>query len=274
MAMKILALVPEAVTAHRCLETALSAAEIASAEIEVFHVMVDPDHLRTGDDEVALQHLRIHREGTARARAEAVRTVYEVWRNHLPAGAAERVSWREVVGAEEAAVAAEAHGFDLLVLPRPHNLDGGDAHHAAFRKAHRPLLVAPDRGSAAPGGLGRHIAVAWKPGAHTQRAVEGAAVWLRAAARVSAVMVAPDADRGGWAEFDRLARQLGVTAQPVLIPPDRRREAEVLVSAIHQLQADCAVVGAYRHSDVVEWILPSTTRYVLDHARMPLFMAH
>jgi nucleotide-binding universal stress UspA family protein len=274
MAMKILALVPEAVTARRCLETAYSAAEIANADVEVFHVKVDPEHLRTGDDEVALQHLRIRREGTAAARAAAVRTVYDVWRAHLPEHVADRVTWREAVGAEEAAVAAEAKGFDLLVLPRPHNLDGGDANHAAFRRSHRPLLVAPDRGAGEAGGFGRHIAIAWKPGAHTQRAVEGAAVWLRAAQQVSALMIAPDADRGGWAEFERLARQLGVTAKAVLIAPDRRRAAEVLVSAIHHLGADCAVVGAYRYADVVEWILPSTTRFVLDHARIPLFMAH
>ena len=274
MPMTILTLLPEAVTARRCLDVAWAAASAAGAAIEAFHVKVDPAKLVTADEEVALQRMRARREGTAEARAEAVRTIYAAWLASLPPASADQVSWREVVGAEEASVAKEARHVDLVVLPRPHNLDGGDAHHAAFRLSHRPLLFVPDHTPAPGAGFAQHVLIAWKSTAQAQRAVEGAAIWLRRAERVSAVMVAPDLDHAGWEDLDRLARQLGFTPEPILVEPKAAEVGEQLLDSIHGLRADAAVLGAYRYMDVVEWVLPSTTRYMLAHADLPLFMAH
>jgi nucleotide-binding universal stress UspA family protein len=274
MPMTILALLPEAVTARRCLDIAWAAASAVNAAMEAFHVKVDPAKVWTSDEERALQGLRAHREGTAEARAAAVRSIYAAWREQLRPDAAERVTWREVVGAEEASVAKETRHADLVVLPRPHNLDGGDANHAAFRMSHRPLLFVPDSTCPPGAGFARHILIAWKPTPQAQRAVEGAAVWLRQAERVSAVMVAPDLEHAGWEDLERLMRQLGFAAEPILVAPTAGEVGAQILESVHGLRADAVVLGAYRHVDVVEWVLPSTTRYMLAHADLPLFMAH
>lgn len=274
MPMTILALVPEAVTARRCLDMAWAAGAETGATVEAFHVKVDPAHLRTAEDEIALQRLRVQREGTAESRAEAVRAAFLRWRDGLPHESADRATWREVVGAEEACVVKEAHYADLVVLPRPHNLDGGDANHAAFRLAHRPLLFVPDSAPPPGAAFAQHVVIAWKPTAQAQRAVEGAAIWLRKAERVSAVMVAPDYEHAGWTDLERLMRQLGFEAAPELVQPSAPEVGSQILDSIHRLGADAAVMGAYRHVDVVEWVLPSTTRFMLSHADLPLFMAH
>lgn len=168
----------------------------------------------------------------------------------------------------------EAHYADLVVLPRPHNLDGGDANHAAFRLSHRPLLFVPDRAPTSGAAFARHMLIAWKPTAQAQRAVEGAAVWLRQADRVSAVMVASDYVHAGWGDLERLMRQLGFSAGPALVQPSGSEVGAQILDSMHRLGADAAVLGAYRHVDVVEWVLPSTTRHMLAHADLPLFMAH
>lgn len=271
--MRIVALTPEALTARRCLETAWAAANAVSAELEVFHVKVDPAKLRNGDEEVALQRMRVRQEGTAEARAQAVRAVYAAWRDDLPAEAAARVSWREAIGPEEASVVAETRHFDLVALPRPHNLDGNDAQHAAFRMSHRPLLFVPDR-IEAHGAFAATMVIGWKPTAQAHRAVEGAGAWLRRADRVSAVMVASDMERGGAEAMERLARQLGVEVALVLVEPNEHGVDAQLLDTIHKLGADAAVLGAYQHTDVVEWVMHSTTRFMLAHADLPLFMAH
>lgn len=271
--MRIVALAPEALTARRCMETAWAAANPVGAQLEVFHVNVDPAKLRNGDEEVALQRLRVRQEGTAEARAAAVRAIYATWRAELSDEAAARVSWREAVGPEEASVVEETRHFDLVVLPRPHNLDSADAQHAAFRMSHRPLLFVPDR-IEPHAGFAATMVIGWKPTAQAHRAVEGAAVWLRRAQRVSAVMVAPDPERGGSEAIERLARQLGVEIALELIEPNEHGINEQLLDAIHKRGADAAVLGAYQHVDVVEWVVPSTTRFMLAHADLPLFMAH
>lgn len=270
--MRILALIPEATTARRCLEFAWLAASIAGAEVEAFHVTVDPDKLVTDGDEVALQRLRQRQEGTAHARAEAIRTIFTAWRDTLPRDQLGRVTWREVVGMEEVLVAHESGPADLIVLPAPHNLDGGDAEHAALRKSHRPVIFVPDAATAQH--FGEHMAIAWKSTPQAHRAVEGAAVWLRAARRVTAIMVARDLEHSGWSEAERLFLQLGVSADPLLVSLNASKVGAELLHAANALHADSLVLGAYRHADVIEWVLPSTTRYVLHHTEIPLFLAH
>lgn len=274
MPIKILALVPEAISARGCLDVAWAAALAVGADVEAFHVRVDPKKLVTADEERSVQWLRVRNEGTAEQRAQAVRAIYAAWREDHHLAPIDRVTWTEVVAAEEAAAVQESRHVDLVVVPRAHNLDGGDAHHAAFRLSHRPLLFVPDHVADAATRFAKNVAIAWKSTPQAHRAVEGAAAWLRLADRVNVVMAATTPEQGGWEELERLARQLGFSPHPVLVNAGGSTVGEAILNAVQNLQADVGVMGAYRHNDLVEWALPSTTRFVLGHADVPLFMAH
>lgn len=275
MPMQILAVVAEARTARACLDGALAAAAVEpDAAIEALHVKVDPMHLAGAPEEIALQQLRERDEGTAEERARAVKTVFDGWLAGLEAASAARVRWREVVGAEEAIVLQEAKAADLLVLARPHDVDARDAVHAAVFGAKLQLLVprgwSPTNGKALAG----RIAIAWKPTAQAHRAVESAAPWLRRAQRVSMLVIAAARESGGVAEGERLLRDLAVPADLVLIPPSGQEPGDVLLRAAHEVGAGALVMGAYRHGHLIEWALGGTTRHVLAHADLPLFLAH
>jgi nucleotide-binding universal stress UspA family protein len=275
MPMTILAIVAEPQTAHICLTGALAAAAVdPAARIEVFHVKVDPARLIRAPEEISIQRLREHDEGTAADREAAVRRIYEAWLAQVPPDQIDRVRWRTVVGAEEEMVLKEARAADLLVLARPHNMDGDDAMHAAIYGSRRPLLVPPDWSPSGPDALGHHIAIAWKPTLQAHHAVEGAGPWLRRAERVSLIVIARDARAGGIDEAEHLAREIGFSAGVALIEPKPGEVGEQLLQAVAALRADALVLGAYRHNDMVEWALPSTTRHILAHAQVPLFLAH
>lgn len=275
MALKILAILPEARTARACLEGALSAASIEpDARIEAFHVNVDPDKLKASPEEIAMQRLRKRQEGSSGDRAREVKKAFEDWLAGLPSETVRRVEWSERVGAEEELVLGEAEGADLLVLARPHDLDAHDAMHAAVFSTHRPLLMPPDWAARERGGIAGCMAIAWKPTEQARRAVEEAAPWLRKAKEVLLVVLANNAKNGGVSEAQRLLRDVAVSARTVVIPRNASATGEQLLEFIKALKADAMVMGAYRHNALIEWAVGKTTRYVLANAEIPIFLSH
>ena len=49
---------------------------------------------------------------------------------------------------------------------------------------------------------------------------------------------------------------------------------EQLLQKAHELGADLIVMGAYAHGEWREALLGGVTRYMLDHADLPLLMRH
>jgi nucleotide-binding universal stress UspA family protein len=49
---------------------------------------------------------------------------------------------------------------------------------------------------------------------------------------------------------------------------------ETLLRKVRELGADMLVMGAYAHSPLRELILGGVTRYVLEHADVPVLMRH
>lgn len=275
MPIRILAVLTETQTARACLEGALAAAAVeADVQIEALHVRVDPDKLLRASEELAFQRFRERYEGTAQDRANSIRGVFEAWVAGLPVSMAARVRWREDVGAEQDKVIEEACKADLLVLARPHNMDGGDAMHAAVFEVHRPLMVPPDWAIGPDHGFDGHLVIAWNGTRQAKDAVEGAAPWLRRAARVTLVMIANDERAGGRDDAEHLLHEIGVTAEILLVAPVGREPAEQILRIAHDQKADALVMGAYRHHDMIEWALGGTTRQVLARAQIPLFLAH
>jgi nucleotide-binding universal stress UspA family protein len=50
--------------------------------------------------------------------------------------------------------------------------------------------------------------------------------------------------------------------------------AAQILTAARDIQADALVIGAYRHSELIEWALGSTTQELLAAAEVPIFLAH
>lgn len=271
--MRLLAIVAEAETAHACLDAALAAASSAGQHvaIEALHVIVDPRRIVRAPEEIAIQGLRERWEGTARDRADAARAAFVSWSAATPSATAS-ISWKELVGAEEETVSHEAAHFSVLVMARPHNIDGQDALHAALYWSSRPLLLVPSDWQAPAKPFPRRITIAWNDTAPARRAVDGAMPWILGAARVTILLIAEPTNMAG-ALVERLTDE-GVVAEVQVIERSARALGDQIIDAAHAVDTDLLVMGAYRHNEFLEWLLGGTTRHALRHADLPLLMAH
>lgn len=273
--MWVLALVPEASCARACLDAAASAARSQElAHVLALHVRVDPMKLHTSDEEVAVQLLRDSHEGTAKRRAEETRDEVDSWMQAAPPELSKLVEYEEVVGSEEEEVVRASRSAELLVMARPHNLDGHDAFHAAVFQSGRPLLLAPpDWTSEAGPRVERHILIAWKQTGQASRAVIEALRWLRAADKVTVLTVEKGQPADPGELLESLSRE-GIKANHISAEPiDGRTSARILATA-KEIEASLIVMGAYRFGSLLEWALGATTERTIAQAEIPLMLAH
>ncbi|MFT3976167.1 MAG: universal stress protein [Sphingomonas bacterium] len=273
MGVKILAIIAEAATVPACLDAAEAAAcKVPNASLEALHVIVDPSKLVVASEEIAFQRLREVHEGPATERAKATRAAYLAWKEAHPAIDVP-LHWKDLIGGEEEKVTEEAGEFDVLALAMPHNLDANDALHAAFFKIHHPLFLVPSEWSLKPGSsFADHIVIAWNDTRPCHNAVEGALPWLRAARDVTVLLI----NEGETYERSvaHLLRREDISYRAHYCPRDDETLGDEILTKAHELGADLLVMGAYRHSEFVDWLLGGTTRHVLRHADLPLFMSH
>jgi nucleotide-binding universal stress UspA family protein len=273
MTTKLLAVIAEAATAPACLDAAEAAAEVlGNATIEALHVVVDPDYLAAAPEEISLQQLRIRHEGSAGEREAATLAAYEHWVAEHP-NTDIPIVWKERLGCEEENVEQEARVFDVLVLARPTNMDGGDALHAAIHRIRHPFFLVPSRWRLLPGDtFAEHIVVAWNDTEACRRSLEGALPWLRVARDVTVLLV--DEDIAIARSAEDLLKQNDIGYRRRQVARDRETLGDQLVTEAHDLGADMLVMGTYRHNQFVEWLLGGTTRHVLARFDLPLFLAH
>lgn len=273
--MWVLALVPEASCARASLDAAASAARSQElAHVLALHVRVDPMKLHTSDEEVAVQLLRDSHEGTAERRAQETRDEVESWMRTAPPELSKLVEYKELVGGEEDEVVRESRTAELLVMARPHNLDGHDAFHAAVFLSHKPLLLAPsDWTSEAGPRIERHILIAWKQTGQANRAVEGALPWLRTADKITVLTVEKGQPIDPGPLLQLLARE-GIEANHVSAEPIEGRTSARILATAQEIDASLIVMGAYRFGSLVEWALGATTQRTVAQAVIPLMLAH
>lgn len=272
--MKVLAILVGAESAPACLDAAtLAAGAVADPEIEALHVVVDPEQIVAPSEEVQFQRLREQREGTAKQRAAATHAAFIAWMDDAR-GAAPSIEWRAVTGTEEETVCHEAAVADVLVLVLApmHNLDSGDALHAAIFGSGKPVLVVPHNWRSGTRTAFAHIAVGLSDSEATQHAIDGAGPWLRAATRVTAIRIGKENETAlAWT---RLLSELGGSPALHVVAKQGKNLGAQIVAETKSVGADLLVAGAYRHSQVIEWLLGGTTRHLLAAADLPILLCH
>jgi nucleotide-binding universal stress UspA family protein len=123
------------------------------------------------------------------------------------------------------------------------------------------------------------VLVAWDGSTEATRAIHAALPFLQDAARV----VLLDGGRPNSPESDcylphfepfvYLSRH-GVEADPICVGIPARTAGAALLKKAEQVGADLIVMGAYGHSRLRERAIGGATRYMLEHARIPLFLRH
>ncbi|MGB0682446.1 MAG: universal stress protein [Magnetovibrionaceae bacterium] len=187
----------------------------------------------------------------------------------------EDADWRVLSGREDEEVALRGRLADLTVLSRPGGAQETSANltlHAALFETGRPVLVVPETPMAT---LPKRIAISWNGSAQASRALAAALPFLIVAEKV--VVLNAKADVAEPVCCEALAGYLaahGIKADVDSFQPSGVAVgADILSHAAHQ-QADMLVMGAYTHSRMRQLILGGVTSHVLEHAELPVLMAH
>jgi nucleotide-binding universal stress UspA family protein len=99
--------------------------------------------------------------------------------------------------------------------------------------------------------------------------------FLKRAKRVVILMVATGAKQGPSPKD--VARTLAwhdIKTEVKEVPPDGRGVGQLLLDEAKEVEADLLIMGAYSGGRWKEMILGGVTKYVIEHAELPVFMAH
>jgi len=270
------------------LEFGFSTALGLNAHLDALHVRADPKEsvpfVGEGVSATMIEELIQLAAAEADSRAAKARAQFDACCKDsgipvvvLAADAAEGPSagWIEETGRDDDRVARLGRLSDMIITGRPtpdSSVSTQLVLNAALFETGRPVLVAPPGGAV---GFGHRLAISWNGSAQASRAVAAAWPFLKKADEVT--LLVADSENTALAETEELAQYLawhgiGAKRQPVTAT-DKSVGAAVLATC-REAGVDLLVMGAYTHSRMRQMILGGMTRHVLEHADIPLLMAH
>jgi nucleotide-binding universal stress UspA family protein len=269
------------------LETALLVARLFDGHLDALHVRGNSASqmplLDESVDVQTVQRLLKQFQESIESRGNTAQSQFETFlqANQVelckepPAPNSPSASLQLTTGVEAQEVARIGGAYDLIVvdlaLARSRN-DSRETLEEVLFSTGRPVLLAP---SAKPESIGDTILLGWNRTAQSARTVLSAMPFLEQAKRVIVLMVATGAKEGPSPQD--VARTLAwhdIETEVKEIAPDGRSVGHVLLDEAKEVEADLLVMGAYSHSRFREKILGGVTKYVIEHAELPVFLAH
>jgi len=203
----------------------------------------------------------MHEHGVAAARTTGDRPWF-AWFDEVPPG--------------EGVAGSHGRTFDVIVMTRP-NADTAPSYHRAIEsglfESGRPVLLAPPT---APRQIATDIMIHWNGSTEQARANALAMPLLHLADRVTVLTVVGGQGVPG-PSADLVRRQLrynGIAAEPVSIELKGRSTGEAVLAAARAEGCDLLVKGAFTRTRLRQMIFGGATSYVMEHADLPLLMAH
>jgi nucleotide-binding universal stress UspA family protein len=206
-----------------------------------------------------------------RARIASLKATFDAW-----AGDAGQegitVQWDEVAGPANVAIEQRGSRADAIVIARPLDDDDEPTRHgfqAALFHTERPILVVPAGPSAR---FGRCVAIAWRDDGRTVKAVIPALRFLAGAEQFH--LLAGLREGATRPSVPAVLQDRGINASLHILPIGAGPFGRMLLEKLHEIGADMLVMGAYAHSPLRAMIFGGVTRYMLDHADVPVLMRH
>lgn len=187
-------------------------------------------------------------------------------------------AWEVRRGLHVDALAKRSQLADFLIsrlrISNPDAPAGFDEITRALFAPSSPMLLVPDTWQGEV--HAKTIAIAWNGSATAARAVKGALPLLQQASAVHVL----DGERSGLPGISvpplplrAWLQRHGVDAQWESFQGEPGAGPNLHERAM-QLDADLLVVGAWGRSRITELVLGGATRWLLEHASLPLFLAH
>jgi len=184
--------------------------------------------------------------------------------------------WLENAPEGEEFVGNYGRAFDLVVMARS-DADAAGPHRRAIESAlfesGRPVLLAP---LTAPGSIATNIMIHWNGSTEQARANAFAMPLLRLAKRVSVLSVIGGQEVPG-PSADRIIQQLrynDIAAEAIRIELGNRDTGEAVLDAARADGCDLLIKGAFTRTRLRQMIFGGATSHIMDHADLPVLMAH
>jgi nucleotide-binding universal stress UspA family protein len=150
-------------------------------------------------------------------------------------------------------------------------LTGERPDHLALTAA-GPTLVLPHDRKIGP--IGERVLIAWRSGREASRAVrDGLALWRKAQSVTVLTVGTAEQDHLPGAEIAAFLARHGIKVETRANYADDE-PGEIILTIARETGADLIAMGAYGRSRLRELVLGGTTKYMLSHATLPLWLSH
>lgn len=194
----------------------------------------------------------------------------------------QELKWQQKEGDVALIVSEEGRYHDLLILGKPDPAHTSPSYRNSLNsilvESGTECLVMPD---AAPGfrNIANRVLVAWDGSRESAAAVRGAMHFLDQANEIYILTAYKgEDDKQAMEQMNQKIRDLmsvhGIEAGPVLIQQEGLSSGRSILKQAGDINAELIVMGAYGHSRFREIILGGATRYILQHADVPVLFAH
>ena len=262
------------------LETALLLAQRTGAYIEGFALRFGIPQFVVAElsSGIPMESYQAHRDEEI---AEARRIFETFMKEHdVPSGrsALDRPSfgWFADAPEGEAFVGSQGRAFDVTVMSRP-DADTLSLHNRAIEsglfESGRPVLLSPP---VAPKQVATNIMIHWNGSTEQARTNASAMPLLRLAERVTVLTVVGGQEVPG-PSANQVLRQLqynGIPAKTVRVELDGRSTGEAVLAAAKAEGCDLLVKGAFTRHRLRQMIFGGATSHIMEHAELPVLMAH
>jgi nucleotide-binding universal stress UspA family protein len=184
--------------------------------------------------------------------------------------------WLAVTPEDESFIGSLGRVFDITVMSRL-DADSTSLHQRAIEsglfESGRPVLLAPPAVSKQ---IASNIMIHWNGSTEQARANAFAMPLLHLADRVTVLTVVGGQEVPGPSADDVL-RQLqhnGITAKPVRVKLGDRSTGEAVLDAARTEGCDLLIKGAFTRNRLRQMIFGGATSHIMEHADLPVLMAH
>ena len=273
------------------LDAALVLAKKSGAHIAALHIKVDPMESvpLMVDVGVAATELIEAVERHAETRGKAAAATFESWRAERGITVDKAPSLRTGIttayhteeGAEDELIIKFGRLTDLVVIGRPTGEEAGDQvlsrmEDALFGAGQPVLLV--------PGGLGQSVLeklvtgpalISWNGSIEATRAISASLDLLRGMSHVRVLSVKEGKkDRHPAADLVHYLAWEGVAASVTEASQTTGNAGEQILATAKTMQAAFVLMGGYSHGRLRQLMLGGVTSHMMDHADLPVLMAH
>jgi len=184
--------------------------------------------------------------------------------------------WVDAAPEDEGFIGSHGRAFDITVISRL-DTDSTSLHQRAIEsglfESGRPVLLAPPR---APTQVATNVMIHWNGSTEQARANAFAMPLLHLAERVTVLTVVGGQGVPGPSAEQILAQlqHNGIAAKPVRVNLGDRETGEAILDAANAEGCDLLVKGAFTRNRLRQMIFGGATRHIMEHADLPVLMAH